>query len=210
VLVTAGATLFASSLLSANSQLSHDAGPTPGTPSTTLASLDGLQNSPCPLPTLHPSGQGSVEGGAAATSLPNSGSDTTPPPLPSPCPPCLEHSPVSPCPAVPAATVEPLASTAVDPHHPTPTGPTKRPPDTILHTVDLPSPALVYIDLLTMQFYARGARRYLEWGSGGSTSLVAPLAQRAWSVDNNKEWCAKAADREDVKFVRGWWPPRWA
>ncbi len=70
--------------------------------------------------------------------------------------------------------------------------------------MDLPSPALAFIDLLTMQFYTRGARRYLEWGSGGSTSLVAPLAQRAWSVDNNKEWCAKTADREDVKFVRGW------
>jgi hypothetical protein len=85
-----------------------------------------------------------------------------------------------------------------------PLGPTLHPAGTILRTVGLPTPALAFIDLLTMQFYTRGARRYLEWGSGGSTSLVAPLAQRAWSVDNNKEWCAKTADREDVKFVRGW------
>jgi hypothetical protein len=85
-----------------------------------------------------------------------------------------------------------------------PLGPTLHPAGAILRNMDLPSPALAFIDLLTMQFYTRGARRYLEWGSGGSTSLVAPLAQRAWSVDNNKEWCAKTADREDVKFVRGW------
>jgi hypothetical protein len=65
-----------------------------------------------------------------------------------------------------------------------------------------PEPALTYLDLLVMQYHVRGAGLYFEWGSGGSTSLLAPLARHAWSVDNNKEWCDSVAARPDVAFVR--------
>ena len=51
-----------------------------------------------------------------------------------------------------------------------------------------PEPLLTTLELLTLQTYARRAELYVEWGSGASTSLVAPMARRAVSIDNNKEW----------------------
>ncbi len=66
----------------------------------------------------------------------------------------------------------------------------------------MPDIALHFLDLLVLQLHTRAAQLYFEWGSGGSTSWVAPLAQHAWSVDNNKEWCDKVAGRPDIQFVR--------
>lgn len=65
----------------------------------------------------------------------------------------------------------------------------------------LPTPLLTNLELLTLQTHVRGATVYVEWGSGASTSLVAPLAARAFSVDNNREWCDRVAARPDV----AWW-----
>lgn len=64
-----------------------------------------------------------------------------------------------------------------------------------------PVPLLTTLELLTLQTHVRGARLYVEWGSGASTSLVAPLARAAVSIDNNAEWCARVAGRSDV----AWW-----
>lgn len=81
-------------------------------------------------------------------------------------------------------------------------GPTQGPsvPVPISMEVVMPDIALHFLDLLILQLHTRGAQLYFEWGSGGSTSWVAPLAQRAWSVDNNKEWCTKVAGRPDIQF----------
>lgn len=65
----------------------------------------------------------------------------------------------------------------------------------------LPTPLMTYLELLTLQTYVRGVRLYIEWGSGASTSLVAPLAKTAVSIDNNLEWCQKVAARSDTQ----WW-----
>ena len=83
-------------------------------------------------------------------------------------------------------------------------GPTQGPsvPVPISVEVRMPDIALHFLDLLVLQLHTRGAQLYFEWGSGGSTSWVAPLAQHAWSVDNNKEWCDKVAGRPDIQFVR--------
>lgn len=68
-------------------------------------------------------------------------------------------------------------------------------------TASLPTPLLTTLELLTLQSHVRGAGVYVEWGSGASTSLVAPLAARAFSIDNNREWCDRVAARADV----AWW-----
>ena len=52
-------------------------------------------------------------------------------------------------------------------------------------------PVLTANELLTLQFYARHTEVYLEWGSGASTLLVAPLAQSAFSIENHQPWCQK-------------------
>ncbi len=50
---------------------------------------------------------------------------------------------------------------------------------------DLPQPLLTKLELLTMQHHTRGKEVYLEWGSGASTLLIAPLATKvAFSVEN--------------------------
>jgi hypothetical protein len=66
---------------------------------------------------------------------------------------------------------------------------------------DPPTILMTNLELLTLQTYVRGVGLYIEWGSGGSTSLVAPLAKMAVSIDNNREWCQKIASRSDVE----WW-----
>ncbi|PRW50975.1 hypothetical protein C2E21_5537 [Chlorella sorokiniana] len=56
-------------------------------------------------------------------------------------------------------------------------------------------------ELLTLQYYVRGAERYLEWGSGTSTFIVGPMAKRSWSVDNHKPWCEMMQkDKVALKF----------
>ena len=66
--------------------------------------------------------------------------------------------------------------------------------------VDLPKPAMSAHEFLTAQYYVRGRRTYLEWGSGASTVLLAPLARRAVSVENQASWCAQMNARHDVRF----------
>ena len=73
--------------------------------------------------------------------------------------------------------------------------------DALAATPSFPIPLLTTLELLTLQTYARNTPLYVEWGSGASTSLVAPMAQRAVSIDNNAEWCAKVEARPDV----AWW-----
>ena len=42
----------------------------------------------------------------------------------------------------------------------------------------------------------RGVRTYLEWGSGGSTLNIAPLAtRRAVSIEHHGEWCNKVRQK---------------
>lgn len=84
------------------------------------------------------------------------------------------------------ARVEPLSTLAPAPRNATP---------------DFPAPHLTTLELLTLQTHVRGSNLYIEWGSGASTSLVAPLAAHAVSIDNNAEWCARVAQRDDV----AWW-----
>lgn len=45
------------------------------------------------------------------------------------------------------------------------------------------APLLTPAELFTLQYYARGSS-YVEWGSGASTVLVAPMARRAVSIEN--------------------------
>jgi len=52
----------------------------------------------------------------------------------------------------------------------------------------LRSPLLTPAELLTLQHYARGASAYVEWGSGASTVLAAPMARRAVSIENQVSW----------------------
>ena len=67
-------------------------------------------------------------------------------------------------------------------------------------SVDLPKPAMSAHEFLTAQYYVRGRRTYLEWGSGASTVLLAPLARRAVSAENQAAWCAQMNARHDVQF----------
>jgi hypothetical protein len=60
-------------------------------------------------------------------------------------------------------------------------------------------PLLTSAELLTLQHYARGSS-YVEWGSGASTVLAAPLARRAVSIENQKSWCDEMIASLDVDF----------
>jgi hypothetical protein len=66
--------------------------------------------------------------------------------------------------------------------------------------VSLPQPLLTTLELLVLMHHVRGAAQYVEWGSGASTSLVAPLARRALSLENGVAWCAELRARADVRF----------
>jgi len=60
-------------------------------------------------------------------------------------------------------------------------------------------PLLTAAELLTLQYYARDSM-YVEWGSGASTTLVAPLAHQAVSIENQKAWCDEMLASADVDF----------
>ena len=61
------------------------------------------------------------------------------------------------------------------------------------------SPLLSTAELLTLQHYARGSS-YVEWGSGASTLLAAPMARRAVSIENQRAWCDDMLASSDVDF----------
>ena len=66
---------------------------------------------------------------------------------------------------------------------------------------DALTPLLSAAELATLQYYVRGKDTYMEWGSGASTVMVAPLAGRgAWSVENQASWCVTMLERADVAF----------
>jgi hypothetical protein len=62
-----------------------------------------------------------------------------------------------------------------------------------------PRPKLSELELLTLQHYVRLVETYLEWGSGASTELVAPLARRAFSIESSQAWCEAMVAKPAVK-----------
>ena len=68
-------------------------------------------------------------------------------------------------------------------------------------TYDRPlQPVMTEAEALTLQWYASQAATYVEYGSGASTVLAAPLAGRALSIDNSAPWCEEMQARMDVAF----------
>ena len=61
-------------------------------------------------------------------------------------------------------------------------------------------PVMTEAEALTLQWYASQAATYVEYGSGASTVLAAPLAGRALSIDNSVPWCKEMKARMDVAF----------
>lgn len=61
------------------------------------------------------------------------------------------------------------------------------------------APLLTTAELLTLQYYARNSM-YVEWGSGASTTVAAPMARRAVSIENQKAWCDEMLASADVDF----------
>lgn len=56
-------------------------------------------------------------------------------------------------------------------------------------------------ELETLQYFARHAKTYFEWGSGGSTELVSLFsAKKAYSIENHRPWYDEMMKREDVNF----------
>jgi hypothetical protein len=62
-----------------------------------------------------------------------------------------------------------------------------------------PRARLTELELLTLQHYVRLVDTYLEWGSGASTELVAPLARRAFSIESSQAWCEAMVAKPAVK-----------
>ena len=56
-------------------------------------------------------------------------------------------------------------------------------------------------ELETLQYFARHAKTYFEWGSGGSTELVSLFsAKKAYSIENHRPWYDEMMKREDINF----------
>ena len=66
--------------------------------------------------------------------------------------------------------------------------------------IDVMTPVMTVREFLTAQYYVRGRATYVEWGSGASTLLLAPLARVAVSIENKQNWCAKMKSRVDIQF----------
>lgn len=53
-----------------------------------------------------------------------------------------------------------------------------------------------------MAEYAMNATTYLEWGSGGSTEYIAPLAKRAYTIEHYEPWCQCLMQRPVGRCMR--------
>jgi hypothetical protein len=61
-------------------------------------------------------------------------------------------------------------------------------------------PVMKPAEAFTLQWYASQACTYVEFGTGASTILAAPLANTAMSIENHKPFCEEMQARTDVSF----------
>jgi hypothetical protein len=62
------------------------------------------------------------------------------------------------------------------------------------------SAGLTENELFVLQKFALRSKTYFEWGSGGSTLLVAVLANRAYSVENDLKFYSDMASRDSLQL----------
>lgn len=62
------------------------------------------------------------------------------------------------------------------------------------------SAGLTENELFVLQKFAKRSKTYFEWGSGGSTLLVAVLANRAYSVENDFKFYSDMISKESLRL----------